>query len=93
MTDAKKSSEKVGRMHVIGCHDDVHMYPIFANKVAEHLLRGVIGKTTYQARDSSSGRAYDFDLTNMALSNASADFHALVDMGRYVGFHRRSVKP
>lgn len=88
-------------MHVIFCHDDVHMsffcfflcIQFFVNKVAEHLLRGVIGKTTYQARDSSSGRAYDFDLTNMALSNASADFHALVDMGRYVGFHQRSVKP
>lgn len=84
-------------MHVIGCHDDVcpsfvSSYPI-VNKIAEHLLRGVIGETAYQARDSSSGIAYDFDLTNMALSNASADFHALVDMGRYVDFHRRSVKP
>lgn len=61
--------------------------------MAEHLLRGVIGETTYEARGSSSGRAYDLDLTNMALSTASADFHALVDMGRYVGFHRRIVGP
>lgn len=54
--------------------------------MAEHLLQGVIGEITYQARGC-------FDLTNMALSNASAYFHALVDMGRYVGFHLRGVKP
>lgn len=59
--------------------------------MAEHLLRGAVGEPTYQAR-GSSGKAYDFDLTTMALSNASAYFHALVDMGRYVGFHLRGVK-
>lgn len=59
--------------------------------MAEQLLRGAIGEVTYQARGSSSGRAYDFDLTNMALANACAYFHALVDIGRYVGFHLRGV--
>lgn len=58
--------------------------------MAEQLLRGEI---TYQARDTSSGRAFDFNSTNMALSDANAYFHALVDMGRYVGFHPRGVKP
>lgn len=61
--------------------------------MTEHLLRGSIGETTYKARGTSSGRAYDFDSTNMALSNTTAYFHALVDMGRYVGFHPRGVKP
>lgn len=47
----------------------------------------------YQAQGTPSKRAYDFNSTNMALSDTNAYFHALVDMGRYVGFHPRGVKP
>ncbi len=61
--------------------------------MAGQVHRGVIGEISYKARGASSGRAYDYDLTNMALSIASEYFHALVDIGRYVAFHLRSKVP